>query len=252
MRMLAKILKRIWAAYFYLIFSLIFLLMYPAFWYTLRKEERYPVANRLRRTWAHLVLALTGVTPRVKVIAEFDKDRPVIYCANHSSLIDVIIFGTLIGDDYRFMAKKEFGDIPIFGIFFRTLDIPVDRHDRGSAFRAFRQAEQSLKQGYDLIIFPEGTTTPQGPAMLDFKNGPFKLAIDHKIPIVPITFMDNWYLLPWKGGWSAMPGYARTIVHAPVTTGHLDATDVEWLRDEVFGIIESPLRKEYESRYSFG
>ena len=99
-------------------------------------------------------------------------------------------------------------------------------------------------------MYPEGRTSRLAPRLLRFKNGPFKLAIEKKVPVVPVTFLDNWRLFPNDGKNYGKPGFTRAIVHTPISTDDLVIEDTEALKQRVFRIIEDTLKKEYESRFT--
>ncbi len=98
-------------------------------------------------------------------------------------------------------------------------------------------------------MFPEGTTSANPPNLVSFKNGPFKLAIDQHVPIVPITFMDNWKLFHYDLGFYGKPGLTRTVIHEPIDTKQMTSDDVPLLKERVYSIIESTLKEEYESQF---
>ena len=100
-------------------------------------------------------------------------------CPDHSSNLDIAAMCIIVKNDKRcFMGKQELVDGLVTRIFFKTVDIPVNRESKMSAFRAFKQVSERLQQGYNLIIFPEGKISDDYPPRLHaFKNGPFRLAI---------------------------------------------------------------------------
>ena len=77
------------------------------------------------------------------------------------------------------------------------------------------------------------------------KSGPFKLAIKQQIPVVPITFLDNWRLYPRAGKRGGRPGLARVIVHKPIFTEGLTAEDETMLKNKVYQIVNDPLRSTW-------
>lgn len=250
MQTIIKLFKTLWAAWYMLIFSVYLIISYPLILILLSQPRWYKQVNLWRKSWAYFITLFTGVNYEIVEELSFDKNTPVIYCANHSSIIDIPFFGTYCAPLYKFMAKIEFMHIPIFGIFFRTIDIAVDRHNKLNAFKSYKKAVQAIDEGYSLIIFPEGTAEKNPPELLPFKNGPFKIAIEKKIPIVPITFLDNWRLFLWHGDFSGYPGTSRVIVHQPIITQHLSEKDVEFLKTKTFQIIYQALSKEYGSKQS--
>jgi len=242
-----KLLKRIWVCYWILVLALIFLVCYPAYLILLSKEKWYPKANILRRKWAQLLFIFTGLRWKIVYEEQLDPNRAYIFCPNHSSYTDIPMFMLLYPHyKYRIMAKAELSKIPLFNIFFRTVDISVDRQSRVEAFKALKDAETSAQNGYTLLIFPEGTISPEAPKMGEFKNGPFKLAVENGIPIVPVTFIDDWYLLDIKRTFTGRPGLARAIVHKPIETKGLTKKDIEAVKQQTFNTINNTLKNYYK------
>jgi 1-acyl-sn-glycerol-3-phosphate acyltransferase len=242
-----KLLQRIWVCYYFFWFALIFLLLYPAFYVLLSKEKWYPYANALRRFWAKSLFLLSGIWWRISYEEKLDPNKTYIFCPNHASYTDIPMFVFLYPrNNFRIMAKVELSKIPLFNIFFRTVDISVDRQSRADAFKALKDAETSVRNNMSLLIFPEGTISPVAPKMGEFKNGPFKLAVENEIAIVPVTFIDDWYLLDLKRGFSGRPGLARAIVHKPIETKGLTKKDVETLKQQTFNTINETLKRYYK------
>lgn len=252
MNTVIKIGRKVYAFYVIAIFGLTFLLLYPLFWLTLRKEAHYKYANRLRRVWAHSLFILTFIGIDIEFEEALDPSQQYIICPNHSSVIDIPLAALCLkGFNFSFMAKEQLARIPVFNIFFGTVDISVKRESKLDSFRAFKRALQLIDGGYSLVIFPEGTTSKIAPQMGEFKNGPFRIAIEKQIPVVPVTFLDNWHIFPYDGTMLCKPGSARAIVHTPIETKGMTVNDVERLKWEVQQVLEQTLKKEYESRHAF-
>jgi len=169
-----------------------------------------------------------------------DWTRTYIICSNHTSNLDVSAMSMVVKNNLCFMGKEELLDNLVLGYFFRTIDITVNRESKMSAFRAFKQAADRLIQGTSVVIFPEGKIPDDYPPRLnEFKNGPFKLAIELKIPIIPVTSLNTWQIL-WDTGteYGSKPGICNIFVHRPIETAHLTLDDADALRDEVHDIIK--------------
>ncbi len=141
------------------------------------------------------------------------------------------------------MGKEELMKNPLLGIFFKTIDIAVSRESKISSFRAFKKAADNLESGMSLIIFPEGKIDDAYPPILhDFKSGPFRLAIEKNIPIVPVSVTNAWKVM-WDDGmkYGTRPGIINVKVHQPILTSILAPENDEVLRNEVFNIIKSKL-----------
>lgn len=246
-KIITQALKVIWAYWYFFIFALIFLLLYPAFLITLSREKWWPFANRLRICWGYVLFLLTGIIPRVRFEQRLSKQRNFVFCANHFSYFDIPMSAMAVRRNWRFMAKEELGSIPLLNIFFKTVDIPVNRENARESFRSMQEAAESLKKGMNIVVYPEGMIGPHPPQMVRFKNGPFKLAIEQQVPIVPVTMPDNWKILVvdgWKA--SGRPGIARVFVHSPIETRGMTLDDVETLKQNVHHIIGQQL-KAYEN-----
>jgi 1-acyl-sn-glycerol-3-phosphate acyltransferase len=145
------------------------------------------------------------------------------------------------------MGKEELTEGLVTGLFFRTVDIPVNRESNISSFRAFKKAIEKLENGVTMIIFPEGKIADDYPPVLHaFKNGPFRLAIESKIPVVPVTSLNTWQIL-WDTGvkHGSKPGICRVFVHKPIETSHLTIDDADSLRDEVRRVMKEKFEEDH-------
>lgn len=196
--------------------------------------------NFFRQVCAFCGSTLAGVFYKFEYEQPIDWSRTYIICPNHTSNLDISSVGLLVKNNYCFIGKDELLDNPVTGLFFRTIDIPVNRESKISSFRAFKHAAERLQRGQSVIIFPEGMIPDDYPPKLhEFKNGPFRLAIEHKIPIIPVTSLDTWKIL-WDTGllYGSKPGVCHIYVHKPIETAHLTLEDADRLKDEVFNLMQ--------------
>jgi 1-acyl-sn-glycerol-3-phosphate acyltransferase len=174
---------------------------------------------------------------------KLDWSKTYIICANHTSNLDITAIILLAKRNYVFFGKEELLDNFVTGIYFRTIDIPVNRESKISAFRAFKKAEEKLKDGKTVVIFPEGMISEHYPPVLQpFKNGPFRLAIEQGVQILPVTICNNWNLM-WDDGkrYGTRPGICDICVHAPIDTASLTTDDADELKNKVYDIIYNQL-----------
>ena len=232
--------------YFYSIFIILFfaVLFYPMYYVSSRKPEWWGFLNRLRRLNSWICSLLMGVWFRFRFEEALDKSRTYIYCANHSSNLDIMVLCILARGRFHFMGKDALLKNPVLGIFFKTIDIPVNRESKISAFRAFKRAGDNLEQGMSLIIFPEGKINDEHypPVLGEFKNGPFRLAIEKNITIVPISLVNVWKRM-WDDGhkYGTTPGICDIYIHKPVSTESLAIKDADQLKDHIYDIMNSKL-----------
>jgi len=166
--------------------------------------------------------------------------------ANHTSMLDIMLMLKISRNPFVFVGKKELVKIPLFGFFYKRVCILVDREDAKSRTGVYRRAQRRLQQGTSICIFPEGGVPEENVLLDNFKDGAFKMAIAHQIPVVPVTFYDNKKRFSFtflSGG----PGRIRAKVHQFFETGILPESDKITLREEVREIILSELQKKLNS-----
>ena len=145
---------------------------------------------------------------------------------------------------FVFVGKKELASIPVFGFFYKRTCILVDRNNAQSRKAVFQQAQERLKNGLSVCIFPEGGVPDDESILLDsFKDGAFRLAIEHQIPIAPLVFYDNKKRFPFRffGG---NPGQMRALVLPSIPTTNMELRDKQALRNKTREIILSELESK--------
>ncbi|MGV3762605.1 lysophospholipid acyltransferase family protein [Parapedobacter sp.] len=195
---------------------------------------------RCRRIIGWLSSICVGIRYRFNYETAIDWTTPHIICANHTSNLDITAMVLLCPADFSFIGKIELLDNPVTGLFFRTIDIPLNRKSNISAFKAFKRADSNLRNGRSMAIFPEGHIGEEfPPSLYDFKNGPFKLAIETKVPIVPVVIHNAWKIF-WDDAkrFGSRPGTVLVEVFTPINTAHLPLEHADQLRDEVHALIK--------------
>ena len=223
--------------------AFIFYVLWPFIYFASRKPSRYPMLNVLRKMCASFSSTASGIFYRVRFEQPVDWSRTYIVCPNHTSNLDIMSVTSILKNTFCFMGKHELLENPLLGIFFRTIDIPVNRDSKMSSYRAFKQTGERLESGMSVVIFPEGTISKDYPPQLqEFKNGPFRLAIELKIPILPITSLDTWKIM-WDSGseYGSRPGICNIFVHKPIETSGMTVEDADLLKDEVYRVIKQKL-----------
>ena len=242
MKPLLGILQAAWKIIFLLNFVLSLILIFPFFYIFLSKEKYYPLAFKLKKLWGHYLVYSVGI--RYELI---NKDvlppPPFIICPNHSSYLDILLTYCVFPHYFVFMGKQELSKVPLFNIFFKNMNILVDRKSNTGSHKAFVRAGSDVDKGHCIAIFPEATISKLAPALLAFKNGPFKLAIDKQVPIVPVTFLNNWNLMQDAPFFKAKcgPGKATIVVHKAIETKGLTEKDLLSLRTNTFNTIKSSI-----------
>jgi len=243
--MMNLILRQLHRFYYLFILLLLSLMYYPFMYLAASRVRWYGYLNSLRISHSRVSSFLAGIHYNFVFEEPISPGQTYIYCANHSSNLDIMIMCILAKENFHFMGKEELLNHPILKLFFRSIDIPVNRDSRISAFRAFKKAGENLKAGRSLIIFPEGRISDDQypPRLIEFKNGPFRLAIENNIPIVAVTISNAWKLL-WDDGkkFGSRPGRCDIYIHKPIFTQDLDVAEDAFLKEKVYRLIDSKLQ----------
>ncbi len=233
----------LWKLFFVLNFGVTLILLYPFFYVLLSRKEWFPKAFALMQIWARVILYIPGIRFRVKYETKLNASKSYVYCSNHSSYLDIVLSYCAIPYYFVFMGKQELRKAPLFNLFFKEMNILVDRKSNIGSHRSLEEAAKKIDEGHSVVLFPEGTISREAPKMRAFKNGAFKLAIEKQIPIVPITYINNWKLLqdrPFLQGLSR-PGLALVEVHRPIPTKGMTLDDLLALKAQVENVIEKSL-----------
>ena len=158
---------------------------------------------------------------------------------------------TVAPTPFLFIGKNDLLKWPLFKRFFKTMDIAVKRNNKMTAARVLEHAKEGIDKGWSISIFPEGGISTKVPVLQRFKDGAFKLAIEKQIPIVPISFNNNWILFsdPSEVLGMAHPGIAKVVVHEAIETKGMTEKDLVSLRQQVFDVIEKPIKNYNQSAY---
>jgi 1-acyl-sn-glycerol-3-phosphate acyltransferase len=198
--------------------------------------------RRIGGAWSRLLLRLLRVRVRVSGL-EHVPQGPAVYAANHASALDIfVVFGHL-PVDFRIVYKKSLSLVPLVGwAILLGGHIPIDRRNSVRARRSSAAAARRIRGGTSVVVFPEGTRSPDGTVRL-FKRGSFGLATETGVPVVPVSLIGVKAVVP-HGLASVRPGTVGVALHAPVATAGRAPGDAEALAEEVRQIVSSACRPE--------
>ena len=233
----------IWRVWFYAMMGIPIIIMFPFLFVSILKEKWYPYFFAMARIWAKLILFGTGFYYRVEREQVPEPNKSYMFVANHTSMTDIMLMLAVVRNPFVFVGKKELSKIPLFGFFYKRTCILVDRNSSKSRGEVFMRAQKRLNQGLSICIFPEGGVPHDESVLLDeFKDGAFRLAIEHQIPIVPITFPDNKKRFSYTF-FSGSPGLMRAKVHRFIPTLGKTAAQRKEVRDQVRNVILTQLQQ---------
>src|SRR5579863_7379764 len=185
---------------------------------------------------------ISGVRVHAIGLDRFDHSRSYIFMSNHVSNLDPPIQIPALPKRTSVMVKKELFKVPILGRAMRMGDlVPVDRGNRDAGIEAVNAAKAVVAKGLNMTIYIEGKRSFDG-KLLPFKRGPFYLAMECGVPVVPMTIVGTHYAMP-KGRFAIKPGPVKVIFHPAIEPK--DFGDRDQLMEKVRRMIESGLPEEY-------
>jgi len=235
--------------YLAILFLVTLLFFYLPIFLLLIREDTKKKAFPIFVIWCRIICLLAAY--RIKPIHPYSaQEGPFVFISNHTSFLDIVFMYLLFPKHpFLFLGKAELLNVPLVKTFFKRLHIPVYRNKGGrNAQKALEAADKALKQGWSIVIFPEGGIKEHlVPVLQPFKDGAFRLAKNNMAPIVPVTFLNNYELLedPSVKQSLARPGTAYVVVHPTIDAKTVANTELEVLKLNAFETINAPLLSKY-------
>lgn len=244
MKILKIVFWTLWRIWFYVLVMVFILILLPFLIVSVLKESWYPYFFKLARIWAKGILFGMGFYYKIKKTVPIVAHESYMLVANHSSMLDIMMMLVLFPKNpFVFVGKKELGKLPLFGFFYKRTCILVDRGNAKSRYAVYKRAQTRLSHGLSICIFPEGGVPDEIVVLDSFKDGAFRLAIEHQIPILPIVFYDHKKRFSFSF-FSGSPGLIRVKTLAPIPTKDLKLENRGTLRENVRDLILKHLTEE--------
>ena len=214
------------------------------------RQHRQRVIESCKRAWARIILAASFVRVIANGLEDIPSSQPVIFCVNHLSYLDPPVLIAALPVPVRFLAKKSLFAIPFLGWAMQLEgDLSIDRDNARAAARGLALAQQRLRSGTSLVIFPEGGRSPDG-TLQPFLSGAFRLAIAAGVPAVPVAIRGTREALR-PGSLFLRGGRVRIAIGKPIVTAGLGPKDADSLSRQVEEAICSLLpRDQHDTRSS--
>ena len=211
-------------------------------WTFLTRDVSFLYRMAMWGAWTGVRLA--GVKIEPVGLEKIDATRTYIFMSNHTSNLDPPILLPLIPRRTSVMAKKELFSYPILGETMRMGSlVPVDRGNRDAGIAAVRAAAAVIRQGISMTIYVEGKRSFDG-KLLPFKKGPFYLAMECGVPVIPVTIVGTNEIMP-KARFGISSGTAKIVFHEPIEPKDFGSRDC--LMKRVRSVINQGLPAEYQT-----
>jgi 1-acyl-sn-glycerol-3-phosphate acyltransferase len=231
MRRTLSLLINFWQWTFFAVWSLFWMSSAIVYGLIFRRDPHTPL-SWARRFWgAGLVWAARcNLVTRPGFIPE--PGKPYIFAMNHQSLFDIVAAFVAIPVNIRFIAKKILRLIPFLGWYMMATGMVfIDRQRRDDAFKSLEEACQKIRSGISILVYPEGTRSRDG-LILPFKKGPFVMAIQAGVPIVPVAIEGCQNLLE-RDSLRIQGGRVDIVLGQPIPTAGLTMDDRDALMERV-------------------
>ena len=200
------------------------------------------------RLWGKIALLANRVKVKVEGMEHLNGKGPYIFMSNHQGYYDIFTLLGRLPYQFKWLAKKELFSVPILGWTMAAVGyISIDRGGTRETVEAMNEAAQKIRDGMSVVIFPEGSRSPDG-SIQPFKKGGFTLAIKSKVPIVPMAISGSGGIIP-KNKLTVTTGEIRMLIGTPIETQHYSLKDRESLmrkvRETITEKFEVISREEY-------
>jgi 1-acyl-sn-glycerol-3-phosphate acyltransferase len=142
---------------------------------------------------------------------------------------------------FRVLGKAEMAKVPVFGFLYKKTAILVDRKSMQSKTKSVLQLKSIIRKGISIVISPEGTFNTTHQPLKEFYDGAFRIAIETQTPIKPILFLDAYDRHHYNDFFSLTPGKSRIVYLQEIPVEGLTVSDVKFLKDKVYKIMEEKL-----------
>jgi 1-acyl-sn-glycerol-3-phosphate acyltransferase len=180
-------------------------------------DRRGRVVHCYARLWGRTALLANRVNVRLEGMEQVRGKGPYIFMSNHQGSYDIFALLGHLPFQFKWLAKKEIFSIPFFGWTMAAAGyISIDRGGTRNTVEAMNRAAQKIRDGMSVVVFPEGSRSPNG-SIQPFKKGGFTLAIKSKVPIVPVSIAGSREIMP-KERLTAVSGEIRIRMGRPIET----------------------------------
>ena len=190
--------------------------------------------------WARFNSYITPMFVQVIGAERIDKRQSYVVVANHQSQYDIFVIYGWLPIDFKWVMKIELRQVPFLGYAcYKLGHVYIDRSNSKVALQSINAAKERIQGGTSIMFFPEGTRSNDG-QLINFKKGAFKLAVDMKLPVLPVTIVNTRMILP-NNSTALFPGRAKLVIHEAIDIKDYDNDSLEALMAQAKKSIQNGL-----------
>ncbi|WP_420388411.1 lysophospholipid acyltransferase family protein [Roseivirga sp.] len=192
------------------------------------------------RVWVYCFSITTGIWFIGHNKRVVDRKKSYIFVINHTSFLDAPAIPIAIPSSLVALGKKELSQIPVFGWITGRFAIWVDRSDPESRKAGSQRLKQLLSGGTSVLVAPEGTRNNTDEPLLPFRYGPFRLAIESQIPILPVIIHNAGKLMK-RGSLLLTPGVVHSYCLPEISVEGLTEDDLDELTNSTYELMKNKI-----------
>lgn len=222
-------------------------------------DQKGNLPHICNRNWAKLNLFIGGYMVDLEGVEHVDASRAYVIVSNHQSLFDIVMLLGLLPIQFRFVSRKEIFRIPFLGWAMRFARyIELDRTRLRDAMATLSKSTSVLSDGTSVVVFPEGTRSKDG-RIQRFRKGPFQLALNARVPVLPVTIVGTKKAIS-QNGLHIVPCPVKMVVSQPIEASQYRGEGkVKRLMEDTRRIIQEkfdhycndyyPFKKDYMEKH---
>lgn len=250
MNAIKKILRSIWAVWGVIVFGTVLVLTLPVAFVSFVFFKEKGVSFIIWQGYnfeAKFILAMCGIIVRNYGKEKVPKGKTYVIASNHQSQLDILVNAASTPSLYKFLSKAEAAKIPLLGYIIRNACILIDRSNKASKQAGFEAMEKTIRDGYSVLIYPEGTRNRTQEPLKNMYDGAFRLAILTQTPLLVTTLVGAGKLSNPHRTVDLAPGFIRSYWDAPISTEGMTEEDIPRLREQVRQIMLGHLKNSTPS-----
>ncbi|HFA48258.1 MAG TPA: 1-acyl-sn-glycerol-3-phosphate acyltransferase [Bacteroidetes bacterium] len=239
-----NIFRKIWAIYGITVFFILWTILMPFYliaFLLFPKSWTKAIIWFSHHIYTRLFFTLILVRIKIEGLEYLDKKKTYIIVSNHLTALDFMVNARAYPGVYKYLAKIDLVKIPVFGFIVKKLCVLVDRKSRESRVKSIAYLRQTLKDGYSVFLYPEGTRNETDAPLLPFHKGAFSTAIESGCPVAVQTIVKIKHVSGKASGLDLFPGTIKVVWSKPISTEGMTNKDVLKLKEKVEAIMREQL-----------